>query len=565
MSDDGTIKTLSDFAGGGCLMGEMHEKSDAQLLRDYAQGGDERAFRELVGRHTDFVYSAALRQVDSPDLAADLTQGVFIDLAHKARSLAGTCSGSLAGWLHRSTRYAALNHWRDARRRIAHERQAMEQLVTDADPPPDWERIRPLLDEALDTLGDKDHEALLLRYFKNHDLRTVGRALGVSEDTAQKRVSRAVERLREFFARRGVTISASGLAVLLSAHAVQAAPVGLAVTIATAAALAGTAVSTATVIAATQAIAMTALQKTLLTATLAAAVGAGIYETRQVSRLREANQTLQQQQTELDQQVAQLRRERDAAANRLASLAAAIEQNKRDHDELAKLRAQVAGLRNEKPDAAGSEASSWLQRVTLLKQRLEQTPGAKIPELRLLTDQDWLDVVKNFELKDERDFRQAFSQLRLLAESHVEHQLEPAMKKYSDANQGSFAQDVALLKPYLDPPLEDAILGRYTVYSGDHFKLQMLGHGAEWIITQKGPVDSELDQCMAIGPNVNSSSSFRNFEILETLAPAIKAYQVANHGQMPSEDAAQLAPFITTPAQQAALQKLEELKDKRGH
>ena len=546
-------------------MGEMHDKSDAQLLRDYAEGGDERAFRELVERHTDFVYSAALRQVNSPDLACDVAQSVFIDLARKARSLAGTGSGSLAGWLHRSTRYAALNHGRDTRRRIANERQAMEQLVTDSESPPDWERIRPLLDEALDSLGDTDHEALLLRYFKNQDLRAVGLALGVSDDTAQKRASRAVERLRDFFAKRGVTVSASGLAVVISAHAVQAAPVGLAVTISTAAVLTSAAASTTTALAVTKAIAMTALQKTLITAILAAVVGTGIYQGHQVSLLRAQNQKLQQQQGALARQLEQLQRERDAAANRLASIAEAIEQNKRDHDEFSKLRAQVAGLRNEKPDAAGSEAKSWLQRVTLLKQRLEQTPGAKIPELRLLTDQDWLDVVKNFELKDEREFRQAFSQLRLLAESHVEHQLEPAMRKYSDANQGSFAQDLALLKPYLDPPLEDAILGRYTIYSGDHFKLQMLGHGAEWIITQKGPVDSELDQCMAIGPNVNSGSSFRNFEILETLAPAIKAYQAANHGKMPSEDAAQLAPFITTPAQQAALQKLEELKGKPGH
>ena len=118
----------------------------------------------------------------------------------------------------------------------------MEQLLTNSESAADWEQIRPALDEALDSLGDEDREALLLRYFKNQDFRAVGLALGVSDDAAQKRVSRAVERLREFFSKRNVTIGASGLAVLISANAVQSAPIGLAATISTAAILAGTAV-----------------------------------------------------------------------------------------------------------------------------------------------------------------------------------------------------------------------------------------------------------------------------------------------------------------------------------
>src|ERR1039458_5253444 len=238
-------------------MVEMHEKSDVQLLRDYAEDGHEAVFRELVARHTDFVFSAALRQVNSPDLAGDIAQGVFTDLVRKARPLAKQMPGSLAGWLHRSTRYAALNRLRGTRRRLANERQAMEQLLINSESAPDWELIRPVLDEALDSLGDEDREALLLRYFKNQDFRAVGLALGISDDTAQKRVSRAVERLREFFSKRNVTIGASGLVVLISANAVQSAPVGLAATISAAAVLAGTAVHTSTVIAATKTIAMT--------------------------------------------------------------------------------------------------------------------------------------------------------------------------------------------------------------------------------------------------------------------------------------------------------------------
>jgi RNA polymerase sigma factor (sigma-70 family) len=226
----------------------MHDKSDIQLLRDYAERGSDAAFHDLVTRHTDFVYSAALRLVDSSDLACDVAQSVFTDLARKARPLAERMpgEGSLAGWLHRSTRYAALNLLRDTRRRLANERQAMEQLLANSESSPDWERIRPALDEALDSLCDEDREALLLRYFKNHDFRAVGFALNVSDDAAQKRASRAVERLREFFAKRGVTVGASGLVVVISTNAVQAAPIGLAVTISTASTLPGTTFATST-------------------------------------------------------------------------------------------------------------------------------------------------------------------------------------------------------------------------------------------------------------------------------------------------------------------------------
>ena len=341
-------------------MVEMCEPSDVQLLRDYAEGGHEAAFRELVTRHTDLVYSAALRQVNSPDLAGDIAQGVFTDLARKARQVAAQMPGghSLAGWLHRSTRYAALKHWRDTRRRLAHERQAMEQLLINAESAPDWERIRPLLDEGLDSLADEDREALLLRYFKNQDFRAVGRALGISDDTAQKRVSRAVDCLREHFSKRNVTIGASGLVALLSANAVQAAPVGLTAAISIAAVVSGTAVSTSTAIAVTQIIAMTTLQKIIVGAALAAAIGTGIYEARQALQLRQQNLALQQQQAPLAGQLQQLRRERDDATNRLAALTDELARTKKIPTEVLKLRGEVGVLRQEKAAADSQSAVS---------------------------------------------------------------------------------------------------------------------------------------------------------------------------------------------------------------
>jgi len=361
-------------------MGEMQEKSDAQLLRDYAECRDEAAFREIVARHTDFVYSAALRQVESSDLAADIAQGVFVDLARKARPVGErlTPGSSLAGWLHRGTRYAALNHLRDTRRRLTNERQAMEQLLTNSESSADWEQIRPALDEALDRLGDEDREALLLRYFKNQDFRAVGLALGMSDDAAQKRVSRALERLREFFTKRNVTIGASGLVVVISANAVQAAPAGLAATISTAAALAGTTLATTTTATAIKTIAMTPIQKALITATIAAVAGAGIYEARQAATMRSQVQTLKQQQAPSTEQLRQLQRERDDAPNRLTALIAENEQLKASQKaaELLKLRGEVGSLRQSLANMAAtnrpSVGLSALMRDPAMKEYIHQ-------------------------------------------------------------------------------------------------------------------------------------------------------------------------------------------------
>ena len=345
-------------------------KSDAQLLRDYAERANEAAFREIVTRHTDFVYSAALRQVESSAVASDLAQSVFTDLARKAQPLAEKITGdsSLAGWLHRSTRYAALNHLRDSRRRRENERQAMEQLLTNSDSAADWEQIRPALDEALDSLAEEDREALLLRYFKNHDLRTVGATLGISDDAAQKRVSRAVERLREFFAKRGVAAGASGLAVVISANAVQAAPVGLALTISTAAVLTGTTLATTTTATVTKAIAMTTLQKTIVTATIAILAGTGIYEARQASQLREQAQTLQQERTPLTEQLMQLKSENERLSNQVARSKDSQALSKEQFSELLKLRGKVG--------VAQADARELAKLKSTLVKQSEKSPSS---------------------------------------------------------------------------------------------------------------------------------------------------------------------------------------------
>jgi RNA polymerase sigma factor (sigma-70 family) len=322
--------------------------SDLELLQDYARNKSEESFAALVNRHLNLVYSAALRQVRSPQLAEEVAQCVFTDLARNAHKLKPDTI--LTAWLYQVTRRTAVDVVRREARRQSREQIAMEMNTMNATDSSrrnpmeaDWTDIEPMLDDAMDALDDTDRTAVLLRYFENKTLREVGTTLGTSDDAAQKRVSRAVDRLREFFAKRGVTAGASGLVVVISANAVQAAPVGLAVTISTAAALAGTTIATTAIATATKAIAMTTLQKALVTATVAVLAGAGIYETRQASQLRDQVQSLQQQQAPLAEKIEQLSREREEATGQLAALRDDNERMNRNTAELLRLRG-IAGV-----------------------------------------------------------------------------------------------------------------------------------------------------------------------------------------------------------------------------
>ena len=290
--------------------------SDLQLLQSYARNNSQDSFATLVKRHLNLVFSAALRQVRSPQLAEEVAQSVFADLAQSATKLKPDTI--LPAWLYEVTRRTAIDvvrreSRRQIREKVAHELTAMNATADD------WTHIEPFLDEAMHALDEIDRAAVLLRYFENKTLREVGETLGTSDDAAQKRVSRAVERLREFFAKRGVTAGASGLAVIISANAVQAAPIGLAATISTAAILGGATLA-ATSATLTKTIAMTTLQKTLIAATLVAAIGTGIYEALQASQLRKRNQVLLHEKAPLVDQIQKLQRERDDATNLLVTL-----------------------------------------------------------------------------------------------------------------------------------------------------------------------------------------------------------------------------------------------------
>jgi RNA polymerase sigma factor (sigma-70 family) len=252
-------------------------ETDMELLARYIRERAEDDFAEVVRRHLGLVYSAALRQVRSPQLAEEVAQSVFIDLARQAARLKPDTI--LAAWLYQVTRRTAIDVVRREASRHLREQIATEMNAMNATTD-DWAHIEPLLDEAMHALDETDRTAVLLRYFENKSLREVGVAIGASENAAQKRLARAVERLREFFSQRSVTVGVNGLILVISANAVQSAPAAMVLTISTAAAVSATTLTTTATATAAKTVATTTLQKALV-AVVVAAVGVGIYEIHQ--------------------------------------------------------------------------------------------------------------------------------------------------------------------------------------------------------------------------------------------------------------------------------------------
>jgi RNA polymerase sigma factor (sigma-70 family) len=362
--------------------------SDLELLARYTRQHAEDAFAEIVRRHLDLVFSAALRQLRSPQLAEEVAQSTFADLARQAHRLAPDTI--LTAWLYQVTRRTAIDVVRREARRQIREQVACELNAMNATAS-DWTHIEPLLDEAMQALEDTDRAAVLLRYFENKSLREVGQILCTSEDAARKRVSRAVERLREFFAKRGITVGASGLTVIISSNAVQAAPVGLAATISTAAALAGTAITPTAIAVSAKAIAMTTLQKALIAATLAVGGGTGIYEACQAWRLREQVQTLRQQQAPLTDQIAQLRSDNEGLSNQLVRANKSPSLSSDRLRELLRLRGEVAVLRQRQRELEQTVAATRSKALQLAGQPasgVTSAPSGPAPfQVQLVVDE----------------------------------------------------------------------------------------------------------------------------------------------------------------------------------
>ncbi len=542
---------------------------DLELLARYARDGSEDAFAEIVRRHLDVVHAAALRQVRSEQLAKEVAQSTFMKLATEARRLRPDTV--LVAWLYQVARCEAVDVVRREVRRQQREQVATEMNFLNARTAADqWTQIEPMLDEAMQSLGEMDRAAILLRYFEKKPLRTVGETLGATENGARKRVNRAVERLRRFFGKRGVTIGATGLAGLISTHAAQAAPVGLAVTISTSAALfkgTGAAVSSTIFgLGKTAAIqSMTAIQKTLVSTAIAAALGTGIYEARRVAQLQSQAEALQQQDTALSEENKQLREERNQAAGKLA--AAQRTSARGDQAELQRLRAEVTRLREESRELAQLKAASaatgndsvieatlrsWATRAAQLKERLAQMPEKSIPELQLLTEKNWFDAIKDAKgLETDADFREAMHKLRDGAKNAFGEMTREALKKYAEANNGLLPEDLSQLKPFFETPVDDAVLQRYALQQKG--KLSEIP-GNEYIFAEKAPlVDEDYDSSFEFGMNGTKSSSVRDPGdiVWQSLVQFARA-----HDGLISRDPSQLTPYLKRPLEKEKMNEI---------
>jgi RNA polymerase sigma factor (sigma-70 family) len=202
---------------------------DAILLRRYAEEGAEDAFTDLVKRYVDLVFAAALRRTGGDaHCAADVAQQVFISLARNARKLSRHTV--LAAWLHTATRNAAVNFMiSESRRRLREtEALALDDTISGAEPRPEWDRVKPVLDAAIDELPEPDRAAIVLRFLQRLPFSAIGAALQVSDDAARMRTDRALDKLRVALSRRGITSTAAALGTIVGSQSLVSAPAGMA-------------------------------------------------------------------------------------------------------------------------------------------------------------------------------------------------------------------------------------------------------------------------------------------------------------------------------------------------
>ena len=327
-----------------------------QLLTDYAENGSDASFRTLVARYIDLVYSTAFRLVDGDThRAEEVAQTVFLDLSRMASGISENIM--LGGWLHRHTCFVAAKLVRGERRRQLRESHAVEMNALNA-AETRFVDIAPILDEAINELGDEDRKAIVLRFYEQYDLRSVGEALGSSENAAQKRVTRALDQLHLILTRQGIGLSAAALGATLAVEAVTAAPAGLAAGIA-GTVLAGVSMQTGTTVTLTKALMLTKAKLAVLGAVLVGVVATPLVVQHQAEvRLLAKDSSLQEQ---LDQ-LGRLTVENEHLSNLVAQASSEQSFAEERMRELLRLRGEVTAMRT--------------RLASLQNGRLETTNGA---------------------------------------------------------------------------------------------------------------------------------------------------------------------------------------------
>lgn len=289
--------------------------NDTELLRRYVEERAEEAFTELVNEHLALVYAAARRESgEEAGMAEDIAQAVFLELARQGRKLLR--HPCLAGWLYTTVRHVAANRRRaDQRRRWREqEAQTMQSSLAEASPEQGWAWVRPVLDDALHQLSERDRAAVVLRLLENRPLREVGAALGLEENAARMRVERALEKLRVLLARRGITSTAASLAAAVAVGVATPAPAALGATIASAVLASGLATGSVT-LNLLNFMSLTQIKVGLVSALVVAAVGLPAWQQARLQRARAENAQLRAREPELVRLRAEVGRLRQVEAD----------------------------------------------------------------------------------------------------------------------------------------------------------------------------------------------------------------------------------------------------------
>ena len=251
---------------------------------------------------------------------------------------------------------------------------------------------------------------------------------------------------------------------------------------------------------------MTTLQKTLIAVTLVAAVGTGIYEARRASTLQTQGlhaqvQMLEQQAATKAEQIQQLQRERDEAKSRLATLVDATATARGNSTELLKLRGEVGRLRGEASQAKDpfvQTALTWKAKKEKLQGLFAERPDQRIPEMQCLTDEQWLSLAKDADMDNEFGIGVALSDVRFAAQQAFAPTFQKALNKFSEANEGNLPDNIAQLKPFFDPPVDEAILQRYEVLGKE---VPREGWLKGMVLIEKGLTDQPREAIFVIGPS----------------------------------------------------------------
>ena len=552
--------------------------ADSELLRRYRESRCERAFTELVERHIDFIYSAARRQVaGNADLAKDVAQQVFIELAQKASSLSPDTV--LTAWLYTRTRFAASKALRSEQRRHAREEKACMEPQPPPTSDPGWDELQPVLDTVMHELDERDRTAVLLRYFEGRPLADVGAKLGLTEDAVRMRLGRALDKLRQLLARRGITSTAAGLAGLLAQQTVISAPAGLALNIAGTALASASATTTGLTLSTIMA---TKLKIALATAAVIALATPLVMQHQTNVKLREETQLLRAQ----NEQLALASAENTRLSNLLRNAQSQPIAQSGSSDELLKLRGEVARLREDSRELARLKAESaansghdpsiqaTLQtlaaRATALKRHLAERPQTKIPELQFVTDKQWIDAVAKGNLDTEEGIREALNRLRSSAKETFASMMQKALKQYAAGNGGMLPNDISELQAYFNPPIDPAMLKRYELVQNG--SLEESRHDKPLISEIAPPVDDEYDtryDFEITGTRFRSVSKAG-----EALRAAAMAYANANNGLLP-RDPTHLTPYLREPIAPERIQKflsdippnirtIDQMRERRG-